>query len=145
MRAHEKMLLNSKLMRARPHGRHFDPDEGCALGMIEGPGICGLGYTARSQMAEVQYPWLMYGFEPPCQCIGEHLIPQYRSDNGKPKAKAIIVHLFNEHVMQSCLAYREPWTMERLADYIKSIDPTVDQDEELICEQGVRENVEVKA
>jgi hypothetical protein len=39
----------------------------------------------------------------------------------------------------------EPWTMEKLADWIRSIDPTVDQDEELICEQEVTQNVEVKA
>jgi hypothetical protein len=39
MRAHEKMLLNSKLMQAEPFLRHYGVGVGCALGMIEGPSV----------------------------------------------------------------------------------------------------------
>ncbi len=139
MRAHEKMLLNSKLMKAMPYLRHYSEGMGCALGMIEGPEVTCNGWS-HEKSAEKIYPWLLDEVLPPCGCQ----IP------GMWNGIQAITHLFNEHVcrdvdsgglwMRGYTPIGELWTMERLADYIKAIDPTVDQGEELISEQeGVRE------
>lgn len=37
----------------------------------------------------------------------------------------LIIHLFNEHVMQGNPHIKvEPWSLEKLADWIESVDPT---------------------
>lgn len=125
MRAHEKMLLNSTFMKAVPYVRNDGLGGGCALGMIDD----------ENARAFTLYPFLARKAELPCQCVGGDIYSDYRT---MLKGEHVIAHLFNEHVMQGgkCPS-AEPWTMERLADHIKSIDTTVDQDEEPICEQAM--------
>ena len=109
MRFAEKMLLNATIYKLRPYGR-VHPDGRCALGLVEEPSESG-------GIAEVQYPWLLGSVKRPCNC------PLYPNDLWD--IAGIIAHLFDAHVMDTSFIHqREPWTLEQLADWIDSVDPT---------------------
>lgn len=128
MRFAEHMLLEANNYRLVPYARESRDGKRCALGLVEGN-----PRTAASQ-AQLVYPWIVSTLVVlPCQCdrafcsIGD-------VEQGQPeKAIMVLVHLFNEHVMQGG-AQKEygisqcdcpPWTMEQLADWINSVDPTL--------------------
>lgn len=115
MRYAEHMLLMSKVHGLVPYWRDDRKGNRCALGLVESEGRC----------AEVIYPWIAEtAAYLPCGCnyaLVSERMPDYNS-----KVILTIVHLFNEHVMQGKIVSpeAEPWTMEQLADWIDSVDPT---------------------
>jgi hypothetical protein len=117
MRFAEHMLLEAKVHGLTPYTRRDENDNRCALGLVEGD-------TPIRMYAEFKYPWICVEAVYPCKCID--LLPCRR-------VMAIIAHLFNEHVMHGVTTSSvpiktrpdaEPWTLERLADWIESVDPT---------------------
>jgi hypothetical protein len=135
MRFAEHMLLEANNYKLVPYNRCDSEGRRCALGLVEsGDGRWG--------MAEQRYPWLdIFMFmEMPCNCEQ----PAYRFPSdvlARPyRATSVIVHLFNEHVMREhgggeANPEAEPWTLERLADWIEAVDPT--QREEISAEVAV--------
>jgi hypothetical protein len=113
MRFAEKMLLNAKFYPLVRLARHWDGAR-CALGLVEEGHIC---YGIADLVAEQLFPWISEVSLPyPCGCSWHPLCGSERAP-----VNAIIAQIFNEHVIDR----REPvWTLERLADWIDSIDPT---------------------
>ncbi len=134
MRFAEHMLLNAKIYPLTAYTRRADDGARCALGLVE--------TTDPYAHAECLYPWLeSHEINYPCDCFKYGHIP-FPMDN----MNIVIVHLFNQHVMQGkhsaldylhCLlngTYQQikqikinkpvPWTLEQLADFIEANDPT---------------------
>jgi hypothetical protein len=116
MYAHEALLAGSKLMY--PVGGNFNDGKGggCAYGMMERAGHRYGGTWIYSDL---------FMSELPCDCPtgavlmwgGNRMAPH---PGGRLAIHMAIVHLFNWHV---CVAH--DWTIEMMADWIKSIDPTM--------------------
>jgi hypothetical protein len=143
MRFAEHMLLEANNYKLVPYNRCDSEGRRCALGLVEGNqwNMTAL-YKGRLGMAEQKYPWLDIStfMEMPCNCEQ----PAYRFPSDvleRPyRAASVIVHLFNEHVMREhgggqANPEAEPWTLERLADWIEAVDPT--QREEISAEVAV--------
>jgi hypothetical protein len=128
MRFAEHMLLEAKNYPLAPYYRHGDNGERCALGLVDGEG---------SQLAEQIYPWTAQTLATlPCKCQMAFCNWPIANREFPEQVCLIIVHLFNEHVMQGGRQQTtkgcthgplEPWTMEQLADWINSVDPTPDE------------------
>jgi hypothetical protein len=120
MRFAEHMLLESSNHTLKPYLRHQDGGARCAVGLVELDG-------SKDETAERKYPWIARTLvRLPCGC---------GYVQGGPYAVTAIVHLFNEHVARGVAGYRgmvggvsypdaEPWTLDRLAQWIDSVDPT---------------------
>jgi hypothetical protein len=120
MRFAEHMLLESTNYTLKPYLRHQVNGARCAVGLVEKDG-------SKNETAERKYPWIGRTMaRRPCDC--KHV-------EGGPYAIIAIVHLFNEHVARGVkgalgcvggVSYpdAEPWTMDRLAQWIDSVDPT---------------------
>jgi hypothetical protein len=141
LRMAEHMLLEAKVHGLVPYTRCDDGDNRCALGLVKTGDEC----------AEEVYPWLGQapGVAFPCECnppkvnsilCGALSLEYYDS------ISAFIVHLFNEHVMQGgkCNPGAAPWTMERLADWSDSVDPTPREPQESSpCEAEQSDTIQV--
>ena len=128
MRFAEHMMLEATHYKLAPYCRNDNQEHRCALGLVEGEDY--------GNYAEHIYPWIMETITViPCSCS-----MAYCNSGNVPHGVRVpvtmgIVHLFNEHVMQGgkqkeygiCSDPCEPWTMEQLADWINSVDPTPDQ------------------
>ena len=103
MRASEALILGSTILK--PMRRTFDTGDGhgCALGMMNR----AVGGTALNMVYRRVFGWLHSSLqrEAPCGC-------HYRSNVG-----SIVVHLFDNHE-------KSEWTLERIADWLDSVDPT---------------------
>jgi len=143
IRMAEHMLLEAKNHALVPYTRCDENDRRCALGLVAG----------RDEFlgAEKRYPWLYNEAVCPCECMMPRqgcpfLSTGYRLPV-KSNTSAVIAHLFNEHVMQGGFGNpgAKPWTLERLADWIDSIDPTpriAEPDHEQTCNRvGTRESL----
>lgn len=115
MRLSEAILAGSMLIKPIPYYRHRDNGSGCALGMGEVAAGCG------QNKLESVYPWLLFSVKAtPCGCssitypdgLGVH---SYSIET----FTCAIAHIFNEHVMGD-----KTWTLERLCDWVDSVDPT---------------------
>lgn len=117
MRFAEKMLEAAKTHELVAGVRHDKDGRRCALGLVEGEGSLHPSYqcyyeASEDETAENLYPWitqspLPYPCDCPCACFGAI------------SANYLIAHIFNEHVMEG-----KTWTLEQLAVWIDSIDPT---------------------
>lgn len=117
MRFAEKMLLNAKFYGLVAGIRHDGKGNRCAIGLVEeNVNHRSFGGWADT-LAEELYPWVRADARYPC----EHYSPAALNN-----ITGVIAHLFNEHVMQAQIFYlsASPWTLEKLADWIDSIDPT---------------------
>lgn len=128
MKFAEHMLLSAKVYKLAAYHR-IDEDARCALGLVQGD---------TGDNAECIYPWIAHNMAPcPCQCKRPFCNGGHVYDNRIGTIGTIIVHLFNEHVMQGGLQAQlsedecPPWTMEQLADWIESVDPTEKQPDPL--------------
>src|SRR5260370_38229293 len=118
MRFSEAMMLGSKVIKPLAYSKGDDQGSGCVLGMAEfAVGRTNWGGYFDEKAAENVWPWLTEAISvTPCGC---HYYKQCGTSIFQITAKiSTIVHLFNEHVMQ-----RQDWTMERLADWIRSVEP----------------------
>ena len=122
----EHMLLEAKNHGLVPYVRADQFGNRCALGLIENH-VEDKRFE-KAEMAEMVYPWIVNECVSPCNCPYINFIGSY--DPEPPyEVVDIIIHLFNEHVMRQHGGGRanpeaEPWTLERLADWIDSQDPT---------------------
>lgn len=151
MRFAERMLLNAKLYNLAPYFRTTKDGSRCALG------LCGNDF----QGAEGVYPWLFTHVKPPCDCSysDDDLLSSYDCV-AKVPASQVIAHLFNEHVAKGletapetllCIIApshgggkcpeAEKWTLEQLADWIESIDPTPREELKTEEKEEVREEI----
>ncbi len=128
MRASEALMLGS--MTVKPLRGHFyssftpEGPKGCALGMIS---VARYGHERTHQVQTVDggYPWMLDKrvVEFPCGCHESALVMGGGGMLVIPTSitcavQTMIVHLFNQHVIDG------DWTIERLADWIESVDPT---------------------
>ncbi len=130
MRFAEHMMLEATHYKLAPYSRSDGGNERCALGLVQ--------KEDYEQNAEHIYPWIKETITAiPCHCSMAYCNSGNIPHGVRVAAVMGIVHLFNEHVMQGgkqkeygiCSDPCEPWTMEQLADWINSVDPTVDQPE----------------
>lgn len=120
MRAAEALILGSTIVK--PVAGNIDDDKGggCALGMINH----GLGSNQRYEFTET-FPWMWKENYTalPCDCKDERLIGSgcgmFPRNQIQRHITSIVVHLFNWHV-----CHVHDWTIDRLAEYIDSVDPT---------------------
>ena len=119
MRFAEKMLLNAKYFGLVPYIQRDRQNNRCALGLVEE--YSEILTNARNlplpgKSCVELFPWVDTTYYPmPCNCDVWYNKSVIYS----------IIHLFNEHVMQGgTYPEAEPWTLERLADWIDSVDPT---------------------
>lgn len=140
MRFAEHMLLEAKVHGLVPYARVDWKGDRCALGLVE-----TRGDETWVRRAEIEYPWIreeISGF--PCKCVSANLWNFFQGTHeAYLTAEAAIAHLFNEHVMQGGKGNpgAEPWTMEKLADWIESVDPTPRESSEKRTEELVQELV----
>jgi hypothetical protein len=116
-----------------PYTRADGNGNRCALGLINDGDDAAVGDYDNA--AETQYPWIEGHAPQPCNCKKIDLCLIQENISG------IIAHLFNEHVMKErdgglFHPNAEPWTMERLADWINSVDPTPGEPELLTQTQS---------
>jgi hypothetical protein len=116
MRAGEALMIGSLQLRPRPFVIDDKNGRGCAIGMMN---------IANGKNSEdfitVLYPWMGNLVEMPCG-----------HGCGPATVCGAMVHLFNEHVctdMADEYTFRafpgaEKWTLEQLADWLESVDPT---------------------
>jgi hypothetical protein len=134
MRAGEALMIGSMCIKPR-RGTFYVPglNEGCALGMIA-IATNGVEQTVRRSSAGLAglagFPWMsrQLTVEFPCGCENKDRVMGgggmfARSSNVTGSVETMIVHLFNQHVIDG------DWTIERLADWIESVDPTPKSDQ----------------
>lgn len=127
--------------------RWYNGSPACAMGMAEA--AAGLGQNRlRPQQLEKLYPWLTKTkFMAPCSCSG--LVYEWK----KPRiARAIIVHLFDSHVMPedawpaelsdefttfNVRSELESWTLQQLIQWVKFAEQV--QSNENIDNHSVKE------
>lgn len=127
MKAHEALILGSMMMRPVPYTRSDGRGGGCALGMI------GLASGGNPHTFDATYGWLAESFVEAYPCGADH---SYSKDRGWARADryaSAIAHIFNEHVCGD-----HTWTIEKLADWIRENDPTIEH-EPVAAEAGERE------
>jgi hypothetical protein len=116
MRLAEKMLLNSSFYQLAEGIRHNHLGQRCALGLVEEDVKVrdGILWSGKDGRAEVLYPWIAEVMvDYPCNC------GRYHPCGPRAQAVSVIAQIFNIHVMGD-----KTWTLERLADWIESVDPT---------------------
>jgi hypothetical protein len=124
MKFAETMLLNAKFHGLLAYKRIDANDNRCALGLVEQQTPSAY---MMSNCAESMFPWLWNSCNQPCDCMCDRHTSLIQ---GAPtKVVQIIAHVFNEHVMKNhggginCPEAAQ-WTIEQLADWINSVDPT---------------------
>jgi hypothetical protein len=134
MKLSDAILLGSTMIKPLA-GKHLSPDgdEGCAWGMVDmatgGRAFRDLLVMAANFLAEL-----------PCGCTDEWIIGSgmnVQRRESMNNLSAIIVHLFNYHVMT-----RKDWTLERLVDWVRSVEPAEPEEKELE-KREVQEVIEV--
>lgn len=128
MKFAEHMLLEAKAHGLAPYVRE-DQEMGtrCALGLVES------GYNS----AESLYPWLEKTLVAVSPCGCQIIRGPWTVTEPPLPVVALIAHIFNEHVARGVRGFlgqvggkyhpeADSWTMERLADWINSVDPTVE-------------------
>jgi hypothetical protein len=116
MYAHEALLMGSMIIKPeRGVYLTLDRSRGCAIGMIN---------VASDYNSRTKYSWMMGLNRSPLPCGCKGMIMggggQINLDAGGIHSyEVMIVHLFNQHVCDGS------WSIERLADWIKSADPTI--------------------
>jgi len=129
MRASEALMLGSTLLKPLM-GTWYQQDSsgeeyGCAMGMIQA-GLAGTagGYSPLAIPEWMRYPW---GRRLPCDCTGDYVTGSMGLMNSREVSEYTVqntvVHLFNYHVMQ-----KEDWTIERIADWLHSVEPAEQPD-----------------
>lgn len=120
MKLSEAILLGSTVVPQNPGGILHDDGSGCALGLaLAAAGksryldvVSGLPRTMaffrNRETVHTTWPWLRRDFAVPCSCSRDS------SSNGF----SIITHLFDDHVFG-----REDWTLERLVNWVGSVEP----------------------
>lgn len=112
MRVSEAIMAGSMLLKSSPRVRNDGCGFGCALGMAEA--ALGIGEPSTSGVLsalERCHPWLEDRAASPCACPVTGF--------GFSMINCWIAHVFNEHVMGD-----GTWTLERLCDWVDSVDPT---------------------
>ena len=112
MRAAEAMILGSTLIRGVPYTTDDSHGGGCALGMIgAATGRQGGWWMDHSKLwSTIQ--------KIPCPCVSAFGLTTPFGGRVVPCAGAV-AHLYNEHVHGD-----HTWTLEQLADWVESVDPT---------------------
>lgn len=126
MRASEALMIGSTYVKPK-RGVFYNHDaagggEGCALGMMS---LAKFGVQVALKQHDVGFAWIkkLTPIEFPCGCEKNKVV---MGGGGHPEPcdfimlypQTMIVHLFNQHVIDG------DWTIEQLADWIESIDPT---------------------
>ncbi|SRR6266566_3868700 len=128
MRASEAMLLGSTIIRPVMGKQNDGRGGGCALGMIAAAhneryfSLYSFSLVNGSSLSQYWWMWDKSGLSLPCDCKEERLMGDsgqwgLRSDM-EGCAVLELVHLFNYHVMT-----RGDWNLERLAEWLDSVDP----------------------
>jgi hypothetical protein len=104
--------------------------EGCALGMAAN----GAGIEINYAVVERQWPWLKWvhpGGCPawPCAENGEYNREDYLN---------LIGHIFDEHVLMDEHPTNQPWTLDQLIDWVRSVEPAEKEAPVVAEEQGRR-------
>jgi hypothetical protein len=133
MRVAEAIRLGSLVMRPVCGNMNDRMGGGCALGMA----FLALGKPIGRQIAD-EYPWMG---EPkslhdlPCSCSldkpimlsgGRYYNPEYGPYHAPIGTNVLVVHLFNYHVCTT-----KDWTIDRLCEWLDSVDPTPRETESL--------------
>src|SRR5258705_6677476 len=111
MKLSEAMALGRVLLKPKAMFLTDGEGSGCALGMA----LTAIGVKIECPCSidepEGEWPWLRKFCDCPCSC-------------GLPLSyTAAITHIFDDHVMKSSL---EPWTLDQLIDWIKSVEPAAE-------------------
>lgn len=114
MQLHEAILLGSTIIKpARTIGT--PGESGCAMGMaVAATGDIGVWVRDRLNAFKNRWPWTD---------IKQVLLPCCESSS-KVTVTEVIIHIFDNHIMSYNLGCKK-WTLEQLADWVKSVDPTV--------------------
>lgn len=127
---HEAILSGSTLIRWRAHttlayNLQGEPVGGCAIGMALVAADADAFLRAKSAIAAENWPWvlttrfLLY----PCECGNAHRGPL--AGQIDVSTLVIIGHLFDHHVMNDFDYIYQRWSLERLCDWVRSVDPTL--------------------
>src|SRR5258706_15661698 len=121
MRLSEAIVVGSTVLTSKAGGQLFSESQsGCALGMAGVARGCEFGparepVDARSRRTlgteAVWGNWVMRIVMRPCDCW-RFRVPR------EMRIKDIIAHLFDYHVM-----VKKNWTIERLAIWVKTVEP----------------------
>ena len=121
MKLSEAIVLGSTVLTSRAGGQFFSQSQsGCALGMAGVARGCEFGpargpVDARSRRTlgteAVWGNWVMRIVMRPCDCW-RFRVPR------EMRIKDIVAHLFDYHVM-----VKRNWTIERLATWVKTMEP----------------------
>jgi hypothetical protein len=124
MRLSEAILLGSTVVAPKPGRQYFSESEsGCALGMAAIARGCE--YRPNRQAVPEQDrrtlgtegvwgQWVMGEVVRPCDCW-RFRVPR------EMRIKDVIAHIFDYHVMT-----KKNWTLERLAAWVKTVEPAAD-------------------
>jgi hypothetical protein len=121
MRAAEAVRLGSLVVKPVAGKVSDGKGGGCAIGM----GNFALGGAADCRQFEARYRWLdnTPQSDLPCDCVGDGLMESgcytRNRDWVNSNYQSQMIHLFNYHV-----ATVKDWTIDRLCEWLDSVDPT---------------------
>src|SRR5437660_7597000 len=126
MRLSDAILLGAMILRPKCGIFENANGEGCALGMAN-KALGGQGFAPGDFRLEQAWPWISHTpvSKLPCNCsVNALLIGACGCHTTASDVKSCIwmtiVHLFNQHVCDGS------WTIERLADWVRSVEPAED-------------------
>lgn len=142
MKLSEAIALGSVLIKPRANYLlDKSGTAGCALGMagmavglsLRGPNIsfCGIniGSEERYEPLRETWPWLLQTVsEYPCGCA---------LDSKSEDVEDTITHLFDEHVAVPIEFGNRDWALDRLIDWVRSVEPVEASEETLVEEVAV--------
>lgn len=132
MKLSEAMMIGSVMIKWVAGTRDNEEGGGCALGMAD---------KAVGRNCSTLYAWSIKPnhYLLPCDCKGDELLlgncmNGFAKPHIESTAQGVITHLFNYHVMT-----KGDWTLERLVDWVHSIEPveTIEDQPEAEAEEAV--------
>jgi hypothetical protein len=123
MRTSEALMMGSLQLSPKPYCVDDGNGFGCAIGMID---VANGRVSTHWSGGDVE--WMILGVPLPCSC---------KTTCELWTAASAMIHLFNEHVCKDIFTpnrlqpyggedytMADKWTLEQLADWLESVDPT---------------------